>query len=244
MVDMVQLVNKIVGVLLEMPDPQREGVVIDSNNYDLIYHFTQTLQRYDYKAVILHNNLSKEFVQTHSSAYLSFVRVVPDLNYNVYINKFIVVQRYLEVVRFDKVLISDLTDVVFLKAGLFDWFKEGVIYSGSENDKLSSPWIRENSLTLRNGNKDFDDWWLGNKDALQLLNCGLIAGWYNSLKQELFDLVKTLMLYAKGTNEIAEMFTWNMIAYRSGKKIITNEPFNTEFKKYDKLNTNCYVAHK
>ena len=96
-----------------MPDPQRDNFVLNSNDYSLIKPFVESANKFGYKVVILYNNLTPNFVSQYSSSNLSFVRVTPYDNYNVYTNKFILVKEYLSIANPNKLLISDVTDVVF-----------------------------------------------------------------------------------------------------------------------------------
>ena len=236
--------NIILGVLLEMPDPQRDNFVLNSNDYSLIKPFVESANKFGYKVVILYNNLTPNFVSQYSSSNLSFVRVTPYDNYNVYTNKFLLVNEYLSIANPNKVLISDITDVVFLKEGLFDFFNDEIIYSGVEPVNMGIQWLENNSRAIRGQNPEFDKWWDENKSKLPLLNCGLIGGNYKFIKQELRRVVDILSSYTKNINEMSDMFAWNITAYLSQKKIFTGEPFHTEFRKLDYLNKNCYVSHK
>lgn len=236
--------NIVIGVILEKEDLQRKNKIFDSNDYNLIKPFVETAFKFSYKVKILHNNLSDKFIEKYSNNLLEFIKVTPNKEYNVYINKFQLVYEYLSNNPVNKVLITDITDVIFLNNGLFDYFQDNIIYSGIETKMLSDSWIENNSLTIRNSNNKFNNWWNLNKNKLKLLNCGLIGGNYDLIKDNLKELIDILNLYTKNNNEISEMFTWNFVAYNSGKKIISGEPFHTEYKAYDLENKNCYIAHK
>ena len=59
--------NVIVGVLLEFPDIQRNNQRINSRDYSRISDFVESVIKYNYKCVILHNNLDDEFINKYTN---------------------------------------------------------------------------------------------------------------------------------------------------------------------------------
>ena len=236
--------NIIIGTLLETEDPQRQNQIMNSNNYDLLKPFVESANKFNYKVMILHNNLSEEFIKKYSTDLLEFTKVNINNEYNVYVNRFKVMYNYLKNNPVEKVIISDVTDVVFLKENLFDYIQDGFIYTGIENKLLNINWVEINSEKIRSSEKKYNDWWNLNKNNFKLLNCGLIGGDYKFIEAELEKFINILIKYAKNTNETSDMFVWNYVLYNSDKKIIFGSPFHTEFKKFDLNNKECYLAHK
>ena len=202
-----------------MPDPQRDNFVLNSNDYSLIKPFVESANKFGYKVVILYNNLTPNFVSQYSSSNLSFVRVTPYDNYNVYTNKFILVNEYLSIANPNKLLISDVTDVVFLKEGLFDFFNDEIIYSGVEPVNMGIQWLENNSRAIRGQNPEFDKWWDENKSKLPLLKLWSYWRKLSIHKKEVKKVADILSSYTKNINEMSDMFAWNVTAYLSQKNI-------------------------
>lgn len=240
--------NVIMGILLEFPDIQRNNQRIDSRDYTLINEFVNSVVKYNYKCVILHNNLDSEFIDKYSNDNVSFSRCYPKDEYNLYINKWLCIDRHLQKFgsQYDKVMISDLTDVVLLKEGLFDYIEDQNIYCGSETSTLANEWIKKFSLDLQLRSFQVGSWYKGNTSKT-LLNAGLLAGTVPIVSNLVNEICSLLKGYCKYSKDVAvEMLAFNYVMYYYEKhyKLNYGEPFHTVFKGYDLSNVNCYVAHK
>lgn len=220
--------NYILGMRLEATDFQRGNILLDINNTSLEKDFTNscTLYNYDYKILRMDKSVMYE-------------------GYNLGQNKMLLFRDHLKKYRifYDKVLLSDIFDVVVLKPNLFDFIQDDKLYVGDESNKLNIDFIYWDSQALLRCQL-FNSWYNDNKDKT-LLNTGLIAGNIN-LVIELLDKVCDLILrYCKNYDEGNDMFILNYVCYEYYNDILVHgKPFNTEFKKFDLNNKECYLAHK
>lgn len=234
--------NVIITTYLEMRDPQRNNIVL--SDYSRLLPLINSAVKNDYKLIILYKgNIDEEFINNQPDN-IEFVEVDTFKEFNVYINRLIIMYNYLKdnIDKFDKVLLCDGTDVILLKPDIFKLTWYNLMQVGSETHTLGIQWILLNSQCVFK-DKDILDWYTNNLTK-KLLNCGLIMGNINNVLDILLEMINIFNKYCKNTDQICDMFTFNYVMYNSKIKFATDTPFHTEFKKYDLNNKICYIAHK
>lgn len=220
--------NIILGMRLETPDHQRGNQILDINDTQMEKEFVKSCTLYNYEYKILRQDISTMYV-----------------GYNLGQNKMLLFRDYLKKHRseYNKVLLSDIFDVVVLKDGLFDYIDNDKLYIGDETNKLNIDFIYYNSQALLKYDK-FNQWHQSNKNKT-LLNTGLIAGNIDLVIDLLDKMCDIILRYCKYYNEGDDMFILNYVCYEYYNDILVyGKPFNTLFNTYDHNNKECYLAHK
>lgn len=216
--------NLVLGMRLALPDFQRGGEILDFNP-ELTKNWEDSLKANNYEYELL------------------YVRKGID-GYNLGAVKMFMFLEYLKNNKqhLNKVILSDTLDVVFLKPGVFEYMEDNTLYIGDEPCSLGIPWIYENSKSVLKDTSIRN--WLDYNRGLQLLNTGLIGGDIEVVIDILEQMVDIITYYCKGYDEGVDMFILNYIAYNSKYKIVNGKPFNSEFRKLDYNNQECFIAHK
>lgn len=223
--------NIILGMRLETPDHQRGNQLLDIYDTTNEEGFVKSCTLYNYEYKILRQDISTMYV-----------------GYNLGQNKMLIFRDYLKRHRneYDKVLLSDVFDVVILKPNLFEFMENDILYIGDETGTLDVNWVRQNSKALLKYDM-FNQWYQSNKNKV-MLNTGLIGGNIDLVIHLLDKICDIILKYCKNYDEGNDMFILNYICYsaiNSGElKIIHGHPFNTKFKQYEHNNKECYLAHK
>lgn len=220
--------NIILGMCLETPDHQRGNQILDIYDTTNEEGFVKSCTLYNYEYKILRQDISTMYV-----------------GYNLGQNKMLLFRDYLKKHRseYNKVLLSDIFDVVVLKDGLFDYIDNDKLYIGDETNKLNIDFIYYNSQALLKYDK-FNQWHQSNKNKT-LLNTGLIAGNIDLVIDLLDKMGDIILRYCKYYNEGDDMFILNYVCYEYYNDILVHgKPFNTLFNTHEHNNKECYLAHK
>lgn len=216
--------NLVLGMRLALPDFQRGGEILDFNP-ELTKNWEDSLKANNYEYELL------------------YVRKGID-GYNLGAVKMFMFLEYLEANKdnLDKVMITDTLDVVFLKEGLFEYMKDNTLYVGDEPTNLGIQWIYENSKALLSKSEYLN--WLNFIRENQLLNTGIIGGKVDVVITILRSVCALIKNNCKNYNEGSDMLVLNYVAYNSHYDLVHGVPLNTEFKRYDHSNKECFIAHK
>jgi len=220
--------NYILGMRLEATDFQREHIIIDINDESIESDFVNSCMKYNYNYKILRQNSNTLYN-----------------NYNLGQNKMLLFRDYLKKNRheYNKILLSDVFDVVVLKEGLFDYIDDTKLYIGDGDRNLGIRWIKNNSNALLK-HSIFENWYNLNLDK-SILNTGLIAGNIDLVIDLLDKMCDIITKYCENYDEGNDIFILNYICYNYYNDILIHgSPFNTEFRKKDHDNKECYLAHK
>lgn len=217
--------NKVIGARLLLPDFQRGGNILEINP-ELTKAWEESLKKCNYKYELLYLNTPL------------------DMGLNLGGNKLLLLLNYLKLYRrsLDKVILSDTLDVVFLNPGVFEYMEDDTLYIGDEPTNLGIEWIIENSKCILI-EPSIREWFNANRH-LQLLNTGLIGGNVEVVIDILEQMQELIMNYCRRVDSGYDMFILNYIAYNSKYNIVHGKPFNSEFRKLDYNNKECFVAHK
>lgn len=164
---------------------------------------------------------------------VKFVRV-ETLPMNPYVQRWYVIQKYLEETNHDFVFCVDATDVKMLKSP-FGYMNALQLYVGDEPSNLGNEWLlKHHDITL------FKAFFKVHRQS-QLLNAGLCGG-----KKEivLSFLIKLTSLFDEMAVGQTDMAAFNYILYREFRnKIFHGRQVNTVFKSF-KPNNISFFQHK
>lgn len=222
--------NITLGMRLELSDFQRNNQKVPFDPA-LTLAFENSLKENNYEYKILY--------YTEEECYH---------NYNLGANKIMKFLEYLKFHRleYDNVLLADTFDVVALKAGFFDTIENNTLYIGDEEAEIGIPWMYYQALPLLKADNLYNEWFVRNSNK-KLLNTGVVAGNINDVITLLTRIEKIIIKYCQNIDSGFDMFILNYVAYGmvdNGYNIVNGKPFNTEFRKLDWINKECYFAHK
>jgi hypothetical protein len=191
-------------------------------------------------AVILIDEPNEDAIRKFTTSKIKFVVVETkgvnqlDYRWELYYNYL------LENTQIDAFFTMDISDSTILKDP-FGFINECSIYIGDELSTLSNSWI-ERRVNLIN-NVACTEMYSKIKDK-QLLNCGLLGGYRETLLPLLYDVRQKLNEYNCKTDTI-DMVVFNELLYsKYYSKVCHGMPVNTKFWKWEFGNEFCWFQHK
>lgn len=218
-------------------DPQNHVFVEeDSFNYILPWYATMT-ERQMY-GLIFHDHLSDKFVEKYSTPKIQFIKVDSSA-YNVSIIdfRFLAYRDFLTEHYFNRILLSDVSDVMFLKNPFELMTDPEKIYIGSETRKINqSEYCRELFVKIYPQFKYWDN---------TILNAGLIGGSHKIMMEYLEHFAEEEKNNRQPDDIPQDMAVFNHVIYTYfNDRYVTGHPLHTEFGKGDVHNPEAYVVHK
>jgi len=123
------------------PDRQKKEV-IESDNFEYIKKFYESVKSHNLHAVIFYDNLSDDFIRRYNCRNVKFVksRVI---KYSLNDERFLIYSEFLDQVKPQKIILSDGNDVIFGK-NPFEFIKDSKFYIGRDHYCLNkhSEWIQ------------------------------------------------------------------------------------------------------
>ena len=224
---------------------------LESNNFETIKAWYNSILKLDLNAIIFHNNFSEKTVELYETNKIKFLQVKYDTSYNPNIYRYFLYKFFLEKHKKNiaNVFVTDITDVEVInnpfKQKLFVENTEA-LFCGDEPKRLNNSWMYDHSTHLRNNISNFISYEEKFADET-LLNCGIIGGNINTMISIMNFLVEIHLKYGS-SNKTAftlDMGVFNYIARTIfGSNLIFGNPVNTIFKKYEKDSFNCWFRHK
>ena len=205
-------------------DPQRP-YSWKPDDFELIKEFYNSVIKHDLYCYILHDNLSKEFIEKYTTDKITFIRVnkiklnAVDYRWQLYFNLLN------ELKDIKKVFCLDISDVVILKDP-FKLVKANNLYIGDEMCKNI-----ENSWMINRYNMIKDITSVPQDIMLKpVLNCGILGG----TRKVMLDVTKKMAKIledANITHTTVDMVAANVVAYVNyPENIIHGSPLNTKYR--------------
>lgn len=225
--------------------------ILESDHFDYIKNWYQSIIRLKLHAVIFHNTFSKATVAQYQNEFINFkwVEFSGGLNANIF--RYEVYKQYLDTnaAHIANVFATDITDVVVLN----DPFTQPLflknptaLFCGDEPKILDNEWMYNHCTHFRNTVPGFTKYELENKEK-SLLNCGIIGGSLPVIANMMNNLAFVHATYSN-TNTTAytlDMGAFNFVARTQfTKTILHGPPINTLFKQYQTERTDCWFRHK
>ena len=225
------------------PQPNEAGVYVFAPKDDLsyIYPWYVSVKHLELNAVVLHDELSSEFVEKHQTEKIRFVRYIPQ-QYSLNDERYIALEQILEHNRFGKVLLTDASDLM-VKKNPFEFMSDaGSLYFGTDEDKF--PRIRDNSWCLsklqalnQSGVISLDEAFLD----FEYINAGVFGGSYSNVRE--FNKALTILFKLINNNKNNNMMAINYLLWKFNVNFFKGKPFTSSFKKYESQG-DYYIVHK
>lgn len=244
-------------------DPQR-GFFQDNNSYNYIKPWYETMKEKKLHGVIFYDNLSDDFIKKYQTDKIFFVKTKLGM-YSINDERYIIYNVFLNKnPHYKYVLTSDVSDVEINKDPFeLMQLEPEKIFIGTnvviEGPEIRTPkwydrreWkiVRFNDA-LKRANYDPIGY---TKNKYQIYNVGLLGGSYKVVKPFIDEMCKIIFIVNNNKNN--NMLIANYIAvkhYIKGynkitfctDKLITGYPFNSVYKKYEKLGeSEAALIHK
>lgn len=199
---------------------------------------TETAKSHRIKTIIFYDSIGQSEIESMECDLVEFVRVEPFTDFCTNVYRRIIFYEYLKYRHHPKVFMVDSTDVEVLK-NPFEYIKEDVLYVGDEMKALRYEWLikqfERTSLEYKGFLEEFG--------THQLLNAGIIGGYYDIVMEFLAKNTDIHREYSVGLKESTDMAVFNYTVYNHffdrhehGEHI--NTPF--KFNKY----TDAIFKHK
>jgi hypothetical protein len=233
--------NKIISSYLTSSIDRQRGEKKSADDIAYIQDWYNSIVSKCLSPIVLHDNLSDEFVSNFPFAKFIKVEPIPE-GMNLYDYRWVIYFEYLLNNELDFVFFTDISDVI-MRNNPFPEMKKGVLYCGDEQEKIcESEWMRtalNEPLFFQLG---------GFKEMIYsdrpLLNCGLLGGSYDSIIGFLDTFVSVIELVRlrntpeDKTNDMSLFnYTAQFFRFQHGR------PVNSIFKKYEKCD-DVWFIHK
>lgn len=198
----------------------------------------ETAKSHGIKTVIFYDSIDQPEIDSMECDMVEFVRITPFHNFCTNVYRRIIFYEYLKYRHHPKIFMVDSTDVEVLK-NPFDYIKEGILYVGDEMKALRYGWIitqfERTSMEYRDFLEEFGSY--------QLLNAGIIGGYYDIVMEFLAKNTDIHRKYSVGLKESTDMAVFNYTVYNHFlDRHEHGEHINTPFK-FDKY-TDAIFKHK
>ena len=244
-------------------DPQR-GIFQDNNSYEYIKPWYETMKEKQLHGVIFYDKLSNKFIEKYQTDKIFFIKATLG-SYSINDERYIIYHNFLNNnSHYKYVLTSDISDVEINKDPFEIMELEpeklfigtNVVLKGPEDrtpkwyDRREWKIVRFNDA-LKRANYDLIGY---TKNKYQIYNVGLLGGAYKVVKPFIDEMCRIIFIVKNNKNN--NMLIANYIIlkhYIDGynkttfctDKLITGYPFNSVYKKYEKLGeSEAALIHK
>lgn len=234
-------------------DPQR-GVFQDNDSYDYIKPWYETMKDKQLHGIIFYDNLSETFIKKYETDKIFFVKTTLG-SYSINDERYRIYKNFLnENEHYKYVLTTDVSDVEINKDP-FDlmeldpeklYIGTNVVLKGPED--RTPKWYDRREWKIVRFNKALKD---ANYDSIgytrneyQIYNVGLLGGRYDIVKPFIDEMCKIIDIVDNNKNNNMLIANYLIIKnYLDGydkktfctNKVITGYPFNSVYKKYEKM---------
>ena len=240
--------NIILGIYYNETVDSQRSVHAPSDSYEYFEKWHKSIKSLNLKAVILHDNsCSKSFCEQYEDDNLSFSKspkysYYNDCNFFNYSTKFLDIYEYLKLNKYDKVLITDISDVI-IKKNPFELINENNLIIGSESREdghMLTPkdtgWHRAVFGSYVENYKCFWD-----KYAF---NAGILGGSYNTLTSLLKSFQEKYSAKSWTKTPMDGFLISNIVHTEFSDRFQTGLPVHSVFKKYENNHPEAYIVHK
>ena len=218
-------------------DSQRD--VTWQANTDSVMHLIKSTIDNGCKIKIFHNCFYKPPIIDN----LEWVRVEPDKKYMPNVARWFHYKDYLSNHKeIESVFCVDSTDVKMLR-NPFNEMEDDILYVGNECDmKVENDWMKRNQEVLLSI-PDYRKIIKANREKT-LINCGLVGGNINIMKEYLDKLCDNHEKYSSDVGRSTDMAIFNYTIWKHfSDRIFSGEIVNTRFK-YNETNEISWWKHK
>lgn len=243
--------NVILSCLISGVYDVNRNTILENNNYDLVRDWADSLTALKVKGIIFHNSFSEKTCIENSNDFVSFIKVEHDIKYNPNIYRYFVYKKFLDTNKnlLKNIFITDISDVVLIKNPFNEKYyqeNDGFIFSGDEPKILKNEWMHDHSNHLRGKIKDYKEYEKDFKNEI-LLNCGVIGGNINVMKQLINEIcfIHENYNFDNKTAFTGDMGAFNYVVRTKFNHLLKHGfPVNTIFKEYEINRKDCWFRHK
>lgn len=225
------------------PDAKGNFSQVSPNEISYIYPWYISTKFLGLNSVVIHDRLSDEFVETYSHDKLQFIRYEPG-PYSLNDERYFALEKILDQNRFNKVLLTDGSDVL-IKKNPFEFFSDpNIIYFGSDEPNLptirDNPWCisKLNNIIAANiGMIEVDNSVLD----FNYVNAGVFGGDYLLVSR--FNKLLTKMLSLLNNDKNNNMMMINYLLWKFNIPHFKGQPLTSRFKLHE-LDGDYFIVHK
>jgi glycosyltransferase involved in cell wall biosynthesis len=190
------------------------------------------------KTVVFYDSIDQCEIDSMECDLVEFVRIQPFKEFCTNVHRRIIFYEYLKYRHHPKIFMVDSTDVEVLK-NPFEYIKDGILYVGDEMKAVKYEWVIKQFKRTEIDYIGFMDEF----GSHQLLNAGIIGGYYDIVMEFLAKNTDIHRKYSVGLEESTDMAVFNYVVYNHFfDKHEHGEHINTPFK-FDKY-TDAIFKHK
>jgi hypothetical protein len=224
-------------------DPQNPNVHAPNNTISYIYNWYISTLYLDLNAIIIHDQLSDEFILQYERPNIKFYQHTPG-RFSLNDERFIALNNLIKSNNFAKVLITDGNDVT-IKKNPFEFITNpNMLYFGS--DESAYPTIKDNSWCMHKLSqfiKDANGTLHMDRSILdfEYVNAGVIGGaaeLMGAFTESISEIFNKL-----GTNNNHNMIATNYLLWLTSIAHHKGAPLTSNFKKYELASDN-FIVHK
>ena len=238
--------NIIVGIYYNDGKDIQRNQIIPSDNYDYFKNWHESAKKLGIKCILLTDgSCSEDFIQRYNSDHLEIKVTENKQKENHNTVKFLDIKKLIDEQssKYKKILITDTSDVIFLR-NPFDYISTNSLYVGSEqNHKKGTIYkcseMKWAKLVYGSTMPEFPFW------EENFLNCGIVGGNAEVVKKFLEHYKEIHSKRSWPEHYPNDMIITTLVAYRYFKNnIVTGAPLHTIFKKYENNHPEAYIVHK
>jgi len=214
-----------------------------SNNISYIYTWYASIVTLGLNGVIIHDGLSDEFIKNYSRDNIVFYYYNPK-KYSLNDERYFALNEILTDNKFNKVLLTDGSDLI-IKKNPFEFFTdENLLYFGTDID--AAPSIKDNAWCLNKLQS-----LLSTKPNLvqiemsfldfNYINAGVYGGSYNLVRE--FNLLLVNFMLELNSSSNNNMMAINYLLWKAKLDFFKGPPLTSPFKQYE-LHGDYIIIHK
>jgi hypothetical protein len=220
---------------------------VDEDMAGYIKEWRESLTLHKIPGLILHDNLSDEFVNENTNDYISFLKV-PEEIYNACDARWVVYDKFIKENghKYDWIFATDVSDVIVGKNPFvedLELYGKKLLFSGDETASYNSGWIKDRNKDLievlpevYNHVKD--------NPKLKLFNPGIIGG-STEIMKEYFSIMADLVIKAGPIKRTVDMPIHNyVVRTHFANRVKHGSPVNSIFFKLQKERKDVWFIHK
>jgi len=214
-------------------------------DFSYIQKWHESVDRLDIDAFVFYDNLTQEFIDSHTTDRIRFIKSSPGVWSNND-GRFFCYLDFLRNHKYDNVFLTDGSDVIVVQdpSKIVEDFPDIDIFLCKDSIPLSA---FGNFLNIHShfGWKNYFWFDMQMKQRVDLINMGVIGGRYDTI-------VEFLEKFCNERNRMstpefnADMWLGQYVfrGLMSDKKLLIGEPFTSEFKKHQYDRKDVYFIHK
>lgn len=216
---------------------------VKKNNFSYIKNWYDSIVKNNLNAVLFCDGLSEEFIKTHETDKIKFIKVEPfEYSNNDY--RFFCFRNYLENNKYDCVFHTDASDVVVVKdpTKLVQDNNSINYFACKDSIKLAEfPYMQAHDRFNWKNKVMF----LINQNNWDLINMGVVGGRYEDMLLFYKKFCETRIIMGNPEfNSDMWVLQYLLRSVFNEKKFIMGDPVCSEFKKHQKQRKDVYFIHK